>query len=148
MPKQQHTAKDLFEALGEFDLCPTGVPFGPRPGPEELRKRWELPYEGRIWLNPLSSPQTVKWLQRLANHGNGIAVVRASTDTVWFHDLVLNQATAITFLKRRIRLHQDPVPGVQVTPVAACLAAYGRENADALHKATAERKTDGRTIAL
>ena len=61
-----------------------------------------LPWEGRVWLNPPYGLETPRWLERLAKHGNGIALVFARPDTAWFH-AAASSAGAVLFLKKRIR---------------------------------------------
>ena len=103
-----YTPKYIFDALGcEFDLDPChpqkrldwipvkNVISLPQDG---LAADWK----GRVWLNPPYGKETPYWLQRLAQHGNGIALVFSRTDTEWFHDAIAN-AHALLFLDTRVR---------------------------------------------
>lgn len=60
------------------------------------------PWFGRVWLNPPYGPETTKWLAKMHEHRNGIALVFARTDTKWFHDYVA-KADAICLMEGRVR---------------------------------------------
>ena len=38
-----------------------------------------------MWLNPPYGRETTIWLERFVEHGHGIALVFARTETEWFH---------------------------------------------------------------
>jgi hypothetical protein len=91
------TPLDLIAKLGVFDLDPCGYP-----GHATARHVVTLPtnglhekWVGRVWLNPPYSNPT-PWLEKMADHSNGIAMVLASTDTAWFHDFVVPFAEGAT----------------------------------------------------
>lgn len=42
-----------------------------------------LPWAGRVWLNPPYGRESAEWVDRLAAHGDGVALVFARTDTAW-----------------------------------------------------------------
>lgn len=102
-----YTPPHVFEALGiQFDLDPAappgGVPWVP------ARRHYSLaddglsrPWHGRIWLNPPYGRQTRAWLRRLADHGDGIALVFARSDTAWFQEFA-PRATALCFVAGRL----------------------------------------------
>lgn len=110
------TPLGIIKELGDFELDPCAfkghktackLVFLPKDG---LSSKWK----GRVWLNPpYSNP--VPWLKKLVEHKNGIALVLASVETVWFHDLVWD--------KTEVQLMRP-----------TCLVAYGKENVQALSK--------------
>lgn len=132
------TPPEIIEALGPFDLDPCAAP-SPRPWPTAAR-HIELPedgltteWEGRVWCNPPFGQQTAAWLDRMAEHDNGIALVFARTDTIMFRDHVWPYADAIFFLQGRPRFYRPD--GMQATGNSGgpiCLIAYGEENHEAL----------------
>lgn len=145
--KEWYTPATIFEALGiEFDLDPCSpgkaiCPWVP------TKKTISLPdngltaaWEGKVWMNPPYGQDTPAWMQRLQQHGNGIALVFARTDTKWFHDYVVH-ADAICFIKGRVQF----VPAIMATAyaqgqkvqtggcgAASMLVAYGQEMGIAL----------------
>lgn len=132
------TPPEILNALGEFDLDPCAAP-SPRPWPT-ARHHIELPNDGlttswfgRVWLNPPFGDQTWLWLERMANHGNGIALTFARTETVGFHKWVWDRAAAVMFLKARPHFRYADggrAKGNSGGPI--CLIAYGESNADVL----------------
>ncbi|WP_022904021.1 DNA N-6-adenine-methyltransferase [Curtobacterium sp. B8] len=59
------------------------------------------PWRGLCWVNP-PYDDTRTWLQRLADHGEGIALVFARTDTKWFHEAA-KSADLVCFTSGRIK---------------------------------------------
>jgi phage N-6-adenine-methyltransferase len=135
-----YTPQWVFDALDlKFDLDPCapkgGVPWIPAAQhyslPDDGLKE---PWHGRIWLNPPYGTQTKKWLKRLDEHGNGVALVFARTDCQWFHQHVVN-ASAILLLSGRISF----VDGLGKTSTngagaGSMLIAWGGSNALALFR--------------
>lgn len=89
----------------------------------------------RVWLNPPYGRETFKWVAKLAEHGNGIALIYARTDTKGFQEHVLNKADAIFFFKGRLNFYN--VDGTQAKNnggAPSCLVAYGNNNVEAIEK--------------
>jgi hypothetical protein len=128
----------VLEALGEFDLDPCAAPE-PRPWPT-ARRHIALPDDGlkadwfgRVWLNPPYGRATGTWLQKLADHGNGIALIFARTDTEMFFEQVWYRANAVLFLRGRLTFFDQR--GTQASFNAggpSCLVAYGQNNVPTL----------------
>lgn len=102
------TPPHLIRALGgpdAFDLDPCGFP-----GWATARAAYclpqnglALPWHGRVWLNPpYTTGEVGHWLRRLADHGNGLALIFARTETDAFHAHVWPRAQAILFLAGRL----------------------------------------------
>lgn len=133
-----YTPPELFTALGmEFDLDPAAPPGGVPwvPATRSLSKEEDglgLPWEGRVWLNPPYGPQTTHWLRRLAEHGNGLALVFARTETAWWH-AVVPSAAAVCFVKGRLHfLRSDGKPSTSNAGAPSALIAYGEDCARSL----------------
>ena len=99
-----YTPAFIFEALGlEFDLDPCAAESGDYvPALARYTARDDglsKPWHGRVWLNPPYGPYTPRWLVRLAEHGDGLALVFARTDTRWFHAAV-GRADLLCFTRR------------------------------------------------
>ena len=107
-----YTPQEIIDALGRFDLDPC-APVSPlwetadvmyNKNDNGLTKDWF----GRVWLNPpYSRPLIELFVRRLAEHGDGIALLFNRCDNKLFQDIVFEQATAIKILKNRIRFSAD-----------------------------------------
>jgi hypothetical protein len=133
------TPPAILRALGPFDLDPCACP-DPRPWPTAAAHYAQpddnglaLPWFGRVWLNPPYGNQAGRWLARLADHGSGVALVFARTDTAAFQAHVLGKATAVLFLAGRVTFYgQDGQPARYNAAAPSCLAAYSLADAQAL----------------
>lgn len=133
------TPPHVLAALGLFDLDPC-APIEP-PWPTAARRFTVLddglkqPWSGRVWLNPPYGRETGTWLARLAEHGNGVALIFARTETEMFHEHVWEKADAVLFLRGRLHFHH--VCGKRADHnggAPSCLVAYGANNARALER--------------
>lgn len=91
-------------------------------------------------MNPPYGKNMNLWLEKLKNHGDGIALIFARTETRTFFENVWDSADALLFIKGRIRFYH--VSGKQgVTPGApSVFVAYGKRNAIALKNSGIEGK--------
>lgn len=146
------TPPEIIKACGDFDLdpcCPATLPWNTATNSYSLDGKGEdglvLPWEGRVWLNPPYS-NWVPFVKKLKEHGNGIALIFARTETRGFFDHVWNSADSILFLKRRIRFYKpDGTLGGSGT-VPSVLIAYGKDNEVLLEKAS--KTLEGKYIKL
>jgi len=132
------TPLDLLVQLGTFDLDPCAAPL-PRPW-NTARHHITLPddglaaeWEGRVWLNPPYGQETAGWMERLAAHGTGTALIFARTETECWRRFVWPSATAILFLEGRLFFHWPSgtrAPHNAGAPSA--LVAYGLADANIL----------------
>lgn len=131
----------IIERLGRFNLDPCAAPE-PRPWatadhhvtlPDDgLAKEWF----GRVWLNPPYGMQTAGWMERLANHGCGSALIFARTETDCWHRHVWPKASAILFLRGRLFFHRpDGRRAKHNAGAPTAIVAYGEHDADTLSKA-------------
>jgi hypothetical protein len=90
---------------------------------------------GRVWLNPPYGRHTGTWLNKLAEHGRGTALIFARTETRMFVDCVWSKATAVLFLAGRLTFHNSDgsIPTAN-SGAPSVLVAYGRADADRLAK--------------
>ena len=133
-----YTPQYIIEALGgKFDLDPC-APVKPlwqtaetmyNKNHDGLTKDWV----GRVWLNPpYSRPLIEQIVRKLAQHGNGIALLFNRCDSKMFQDIIFEKATAIKFLRGRIRFFRpDGIRG-DSPGCGAVLIAFGEENAEIL----------------
>ena len=132
------TPPEIIAALGEFDIDPCAAP-SPRPWATAAR-HIELPedglaaeWSGRVWLNPPYSFEAWKWLSKLAEHGQGTALVFARTETAGFVSEVWGKATAVLFIHGRLHFHKaDGTRAAANSGAPSVLVAYGQRDADLL----------------
>lgn len=142
------TPRWILDALGEFDLdpcCPPEMPWRTAKRmihqPEDgLAAEWE----GRVWLNPPYGREIEKWMRKMVEHNNGVALIFARTDAKWFRECVFDAAKTVCFLSRRVRFcTPDGISGG--SPAAASvLAAYGEKIMDKIQVA----KLAGKWLSL
>ena len=138
------TPLDLISKLGQFDLDPCGLQFH-----KTAKKIISLPddglvenWNGRVWLNPpYSNPKP--FIKKLSEHGNGIALVLNSTDTIWFQEYGLKKANGMFLLKGRPKFTRMDMTDVSIMR-GVVLFAYGSENNELLKNC----ELVGRYVAL
>lgn len=101
------TPRWVFEKLGQFDLDPCA----------HTEQPWDTayimislpgdglayPWHGRVWCNPpYSRGNPEKWVGRLADHGDGTALLNICANAKWFHRVVWNRASAVLIPEGRI----------------------------------------------
>lgn len=134
------TPLHILDALGPFDLDPCAC-MEPRPWPTAARHYTRLengllqPWVGRVWLNPpYGAPSVVApWMRRMAEHGDGIALIFARTETEVFFETVWGRADAVMFLRGRLFFHYpDGRKASNNSGAPSALIAYGARNVSAL----------------
>lgn len=124
------TPPEILKPLGQFDLDPCAPVIRPWPtaarhftkDDDGLSKAWA----GRIWLNPPFGSQATAWLKRMAEHGNGIALIAARTETKMFFDHVWGRASGVLFVRGRPHFHYvDGRRAAFNSGAPICLIAYG-----------------------
>lgn len=133
------TPRHLVDPLGRFDLDPAGAPGHTLATTTYLPERGEdglsLPWVGRVWLNPPYGKQAEPFMERLAEHGDGVALIFARTETRSFHRLVWGRANGLLFLAGRVSfLDASGVKAKANAGAPSCLVAYGGRNLDALYE--------------
>ena len=146
------TPPNIIHALGEFDLDPCSPIVRPWDTAKNhftieddgLNKEWE----GRIWCNPPYGRETFRWLNKLAQHGKGTALIFSRTETIGFHSEVWNKANGIFFFKGRLRFHY--VDGTQGDSANApsCLVSYSSRDSLAIQKAEEAGLLKGKFVHL
>ncbi|NBW14974.1 MAG: hypothetical protein EBR82_43935, partial [Caulobacteraceae bacterium] len=128
-----YTPPEIPAAVGPFDLDPCAGPMSH--AARNIRRPdcgLAAEWSGKVWLNPPYS-SVHEWLDKLIAHGDGIALVNARPETLWFQRAVL-KATAVLWLRGRVDF-QRPDRVATHPPVGSVLVAFGEHNADALHRA-------------
>ena len=128
-----YTPIEIVNALGSFDLDPCS----PTHRLWDTAKRHITPEEDglktpwggvRVWLNPpYSRPLIERFVEKMVENNNGIALLFNRCDSKMFQDLIFPNATAIMFLRPDGTQGDSPGCG-------SVLIAFGEENAVALEK--------------
>lgn len=109
----------LLDRLGSFDLDPC-----PPNGENGLKIDWI----GRVWLNPPYSKNAF-FMEKMAKHKNGIALVFARTETKWFQNYVFPYAYSILFFNKRLKFYKEDLTEAKGNAGApSVLIAYTKED--------------------
>lgn len=142
----------LLKMLGgwqAFDLDPCAMENQPWP---TARRHYTvrdngliLPWAGQVWLNPPYLRGLLgRFMARMADHGRGIALIFARTETATFFRYVWERATAVLFPRGRIDFHTPDGQPAGDSGAPSALCAYGWNAADVL----AECGVDGQFVPL
>ncbi len=131
------TPPAILAHLGPFDLDPCSPVT--RPWSTAARHLTVIddglahPWVGRVWCNPPYGAEAVKWLARLADHGDGVALIFARTETSAWIKQVWGRADAVLFIYGRLHFHHvDGTKAAANSGAPSALVAYGKRNAACL----------------
>lgn len=139
MPKGEDTWLTppwLLEALGHFDLdpcCPLNMPWRTAdrmltPEDDGLAAKWS----GRVWLNPPYGKGIDAWILKMKEHGKGLVLCFARTDTRWAQE-ALAACDGVLFIKGRLAFHHgDGTVATSCAGAPSMLLAFGEFEAEAL----------------
>lgn len=137
-PVAWYTPPEIFEALDlTFDLDPCSP--GPGRSFVPAHKHYTMaddglnqPWEGTAFVHPPAGPTTKVWMEKLAEHGDGLGLVCARPDATWFQiDGV--KADVVCFVNSRIKFfHGDIATRGEASEVGSMMLAYGAKAARAL----------------
>jgi hypothetical protein len=136
-----YTPPGLFDRLGlEFDLDPAHpekrLPWVPAKRTySKAEDGLARPWEGRVWLNPPYGRETGVWLERFVEHGHGLALVFARTETEWWHRFAL-AVDAWTLIRGRLTfVDRHGEPGTSNAGAPSAILAAGEDCVEALRRA-------------
>ena len=126
------TPPEIINQLGKVDLDPCTPPNMPwRTATTMLTKEHDglsADWSGFVFMNPPYGKETHKWMDKLAKHGNGIALIFARTETDMFVRTVWSKATSVLFIHGRIYFHHaDGRKADANSGAPSVLVAYGSE---------------------
>ena len=133
------TPPEIVRACGQFDLDPCAPIVRPwdtaarhfTVEDDGLAQSWD----GRVWCNPPFGREASAWLARMAEHGNGVALIPARTETAMFYASVWGAADGVLFIRGRPHFHYVDgrrAPFNSGAPI--CLVGYGLSNVVALER--------------
>lgn len=128
-----YTPKWIIDELGSFDLDPCAPMEPPYPiapisynrEQDGLAQIW--PEKAVVWLNPPYSRVLLRqFVEKLAKHGNGIALLVNRQDNLLFQDVIFPTAVSMLFMRHRIKFLRPN--GQTGHPFfGSCLVAFGKE---------------------
>ncbi len=134
---EYYTPKHIIEALGHFDLDPA-TPENPRWSTADvmytkeddgLKQEWF----GRVFLNPpYSRPLVNQFIEKMAAHGDGIALIVPKLGTKMFRDIIYPSCSAIYILSERIKFYDENWVQQKSPICQSMLVAFGEENKKAI----------------
>lgn len=128
------TPPEIVKALGHFDLDPCA----PINAPWQLADRcYTIEDDGlkqtwfnRVWCNPpYGQKNMLKFVKRCIEHRNATLLTFARTDTRLFHEFIFPNATAILFIKGRLKFYHVNGQQADCAGAPSCLIAFNNYNA-------------------
>ena len=141
------TPPDIIIALGKFDLDPC-CPDGKMPwrtaermitkSEDGLKADWN---GKRVWLNPPYGREAMPFFEKMVSHsGGGVALVFARTDTALWQDIIFPNASAILFIRGRLRFYKKDGTQGEAATAPSALVAFSSWDASMLVKSNIEGK--------
>lgn len=88
---------------------------------------------GNVYCNPPYGPHTEKWVKKLADYGQGIALIFARVETKLWQDFIIPSASGYLFPRGRICFARpDGTTPKQSSGAPSALIAWGSDNRDCL----------------
>lgn len=128
-----YTPRWIIDKLGPFDCDPCAPPMDVRPfdiapiswtkEDDGLSKEWR----GTVWMNPPYSRVLLRqFCERMAQHGDGIALLVNRQDNLLWQEVIFPTASSMIFMRHRVKfLRPDGTAG---TPFfGSCLVAWGHD---------------------
>lgn len=134
-----YTPKYIIDALGPFDLDPCAPEKRPHDFAKNhftkeddgLSKEWF----GRVWCNPPYCQALLRpFIEKMAKHGNGIALIFNRMDNALWHDVIFPTADSILIIRGRINFLREGIQGNQQAGCGSVLIAWGKENSLSLQE--------------
>ena len=94
-----------------------------------LNREWH----GCVWCNPPYSKRLIiPFIKKLAQHGNGIALIFNRMDNALWHDVIFPTAHAMLIIRGRLRFIKESGIKGESAGCGSVLVAYGNANASIL----------------
>jgi len=111
------TPPEILEAIGPIDDDPA----------DGTNMAFFRPWRGFVYINPPYGPDAALWLRKLREHGNGVALTFARTETSWFFSEVWERAACLFFLRGRLHFFKDGKRSKHNSGGPSVLIGYGDE---------------------
>ena len=141
-----YTPKWIIDELGPFDLdpcAPMQPPFEIAPlsyNKEQNGLAHDWPRDSVVWMNPPYSSKPLRaFCEKLADHGNGIALLVNRQDNLLWQEVIFPFATSMIFMRHRVKFTRpDGTTGHSF--FGSCLVAFGNECDKRLKRSKIEGK--------
>jgi len=102
------------------------------------------------WVNPPYGAECAAWMAKLADHGNGLLLIFARTDTKAFQDFVFAHpnTSAVFFFRGRLRFANGAGEEVGTAGAPSALIAYGKGAVRVIQRAMASGALDGHLMVF
>ena len=141
-----YTPKWIIDQLGPFDLDPCAADNPPfktaRKTYNKTQNGLEQPWpaDAVVWLNPPYSRELLKaFVEKLAEHDNGIAILVNRQDNLLFQNVIFPKAKSMIFMRHRVKFIRPDGSGGNPF-FGSCLVAFGEECDKRLQKSNIEGK--------
>lgn len=124
-----YTPRWIIEKLGPFDTDPCSpvtppykiAPISYNKEQDGLSHEWQ----GVVWMNPPYSRVLLRrFCERMASHGNGIALLVNRQDNLLWQEVIFPSARSMLFMRHRVKfLRPDGTTGSPF--FGSCLVAWG-----------------------
>lgn len=141
-----YTPKWIIDELGPFDLDPCAplvppykiAPLAYNITEDGLAREW--PDESVVWMNPPYSRAPLRqFCEKMARHGNGIALLVNRQDNLLWQEVIFPSAASMIFMRHRVKFIRPD--GTSGSPFfGSCLVAWGSECDRRLRQSTIEGK--------
>lgn len=141
-----YTPKWIIDELGPFDLDPCAplvppykiAPLTYNITEDGLAHEW--PDESVVWMNPPYSRAPLRqFCEKMARHGNGIALLVNRQDNLLWQEVIFPSAASMIFMRHRVKFIRPD--GTSRSPMyGSCLVAWGSECDRRLRQSTIEGK--------
>lgn len=130
-----YTPSYIIEALGEFDLDPCAA-HGWITAKKHLYKEdngLDKEWHGRVWLNPpYSRKLIVPFIEKMARHGNGVALIFNRMDITLWHETIFPTVDSMFILRGRLKFYRPDGSQGDSAGCGSVLLAWGEDNSRAL----------------
>lgn len=138
-----YTPPYIIKALGEFDLDPCAA-RGRVTAKNHFYKEDDglsRDWDGRVWLNPPYSRKLVcAFIEKMARHGNGIALIFNRMDIALWHDIIFPSADSMLILRGRLKFYRPDGSQGDSAGCGSVLVAWGEGNSRVLQDSGLEGK--------
>lgn len=131
-----YTPPDIVKALGSFDLDPCAPSRQFYTAKECYTKEDDglsKPWFGRVWLNPPYNRKLIDpFIRRMAQHGNGIALIFNRMDIALWHDIIFPTASALFVIRGRLKFYRPDRTQGDAAGCGSVLVSWNQSNAQTL----------------